>query len=379
MKLGMFLLAVCTTSACHHEKQLATIRLEWRGGDGKVGYKDSVLKAIASKRLALAVVDTRRDRSVGHYHAKNGGDHTVNASQDVVAFTSSVLNDRFNAIGVPFVTAGQAFTLRTELQDFNVVETDEYHAQVTMRFVLVGADGQEAWSHSFVAKTSHGGQDHSEDNYNENLTEAFDGVMKQLLTSPDFESGITGQPIAQPDVVLPPPKLPKGPVLHLAWRGADPTRKAGADATLSALRAVPIHLVPLVDSRTEILAIGRYENDKNATVYTPDNVAKFYGKVLAERFRTLGVQLVDTGATFELAAELLELSVVEGDKFHGTARMRVTLVKQGAVVWNGVFEGTSERWGKTHSQGLLNEALSIAYDDTLHNALSSAELAAALK
>ena len=93
MKLGMFLLAVGATSACHHEKQLATIHLEWRGVDGKVGYKDSVLKAIASKRLALAVVDSRRDRSVGHYRAKNGGDHTVNASQDVIAFTSSVQRD----------------------------------------------------------------------------------------------------------------------------------------------------------------------------------------------------------------------------------------------------------------------------------------------
>jgi len=113
-------------------------------------------------------------------------------------------------------------------------------------------------------------------------------------------------------------------------------------------------------------------------VYTPDNVAKFYGKVLAERFRTLGCSS-STRAPRSSSRPSSWSSVVEGDKFHGTARMRVTLVKQGVVVWNGVFEGTSERWGKTHSQGLLNEALSIAYDDTLHNALSSAELAAALE
>ena len=60
-------------TACHHHKDepLTALHLEWRGPDDRVEYKDSVVKAMLSKHLHLAFIDSRTAPSIGKYEDDN--------------------------------------------------------------------------------------------------------------------------------------------------------------------------------------------------------------------------------------------------------------------------------------------------------------------
>ncbi len=370
LRLLTFVTAVLLTSACHHKPALATIHLEWRAG--KVPYKDSLLKTIADKKLKLELADARTDKQIGRY-----GKQAVTAAGDVGAYCTTVFQDRFKALGVPFVDSGQGFTLKVNVEQLFAEETDQYHGSAKLAVTLVGADGAEVWKKELVGQSSQGGQDHSEDNYNETLSAALVDVMKQLLTGRDFETALLGHE-PPPDVVaLPAPKLPKGPTLKLVWRGVDESKPMGTDATLAAVRAVKINVTPLKDARTQPLAIGRYDNAKGAIVYTPDNVANFYGKVLTDTLKQQGAG-IDPAAPFSLGSEILEIIVVENDTFKAVARLRFTVSKDDKELWSGVAEGKAERKGKDHSSEQLNEALSNAFADAERSLLGNKDFANAL-
>ena len=375
--LGPWLLLL----ACHHAQQtgVAPVHLEWRGA-GKLHYRDSVLRAMQSKRLVLApCVDSRRDKQlIGRFEEDGVGE--ARTRDDVGAFCSDTLRDRTRELGVQWVESAPDFTLRPELQKYFVVEGDRFRGDVQLRFTLVAKDGTEAWATTVSGKSSKWGSTHAAENYAEALDVAFEDATQQLLANRDFEAALRGEPPPPPEVpVAPPPPLPKGPTLRLQWRGIDPKQPAGSDATLGALRATTIRLAAMTDTRSEPRAIGRYDNDKGKIVYTPDNVAGFYGAIVNERLKTQGVKLVATDADFELAPELVELVVVEDSDFNAVARIRFTVTRHGQRVWQGIGEGKGKRWGKTHKSENLNEALSLAFDAALRQLLSNAELAAALR
>ena len=373
MKLRLRTLAtgLVLVLGCHHKPELTTIHLEWRAD--KVPYKDSILKTLSDKHLKLVVADMRAEKRIGRYGSQN-----LTVTGDVAAFCTTVFEDRFKALGVPFVSSGEAFTLKVNLQQWFAEETDQYHGTAKLAVALVGPDGTEVWTRQLEGKSSQGGRDHSEDNYNETLSAALLDVMRQLLTGRDFETALLGHE-PPPDVVaMPAPKLPPGPTLKLVWRGVDETKPLGSDATLGALRAVSINALSLKDSRTQPLAIGRYDNAKAAIVYTPDNVANFYGAVLIETLKKQGARL-DPAGTFVLASEIVDLIVVEDDSFKAVARLRFTVSKDGKELWSNVVEGKADRHGKDHSAAEMNEALSNAFADAMRSALSNKDLAKALR
>ena len=371
LRLSAIATALLLSAACHHKQELTTIHLEWRAD--KVPYKDSILKTINEKHLKLAFADMRTDKNIGRY-----GNNTLTASGDVGAFCTQVFQDRFKALGIPFVSDGAAFTLQINLQQWFAEETDKYHGTALLSVALVAPDGSFVWKKQVQGKSEQGGRDHSEDNYNETLSAALVDMMGQLLKGRDFETALLGHE-PPPDVVaMPAPKLPSGPTLHLVWRGIDEAKPMGSDATLGALRNTTINLTPMVDTRSQPLAIGRYDNEKGQIVYTPDNVAAFYGKVLSETLKTQGVKL-DPNGKFTLATEIVELTVVENDSFKALARLRLTLSSGTNQVWTAVVEGKSEKSGKDHSSEQLNSALSNAFADAMRSAFSNKDLAAALK
>ncbi len=372
LRLSTIATALLLTTACHHTAPLTTISLEWRAP--KVPYKDSILKVINEKHLQLAFGDLRTDKQkIARY-----GGQTVTVNSDVAAFCTQVFQDRFKALGVGFVNQGAAFTLQVDLQQWFAEETDKYRGMATVSVALVAPDGSFVWKKQLQGKSEQGGRDHTQDNYNETLSSALVDVMGQLLKGRDFETALLGHEPAPDVVALPAPKLPSGPTLHLVWRGVDEAKPMGSESTINALRSVAINVEPLVDTRTQPLAIGRFDNAKGQIVYTPDNVAAFYSKVVAETLKTQGVRL-DPNAKLTLSGEIVDLIVVENNTFKATARLRFTLKSGDDPLWTAVVEGKSEKSGKDHSSEQLSSALSNAYADAMRGLLSNKDLAAALK
>lgn len=166
--------------------------------------------------------------------------------------------------------------------------------------------------------------------------------------------------------------------LPLQWRGVDELPKA-SPAVAQALSAAPIALAPLQEKRAEANAVGRYDNESQPfTVRTTDNVATFYGMRMQEMLIASGARF-DGGPRSWVEIDLVELTVVEGGLFNGTAKIRVSVGAQaGAHTWTKDFEGKSKRWGRTHNPENFNEALANAFTDAMGKLLADPEFANAL-
>ena len=167
-----------------------------------------------------------------------------------------------------------------------------------------------------------------------------------------------------------------GPIenLQLKWQGV------GAAPTPSpyvgqAFASTPIAF-GLRDVRPEPTAVGVQE-DGGVVVRTADNVAQFCSGKMGELLRAAGARLDESPAAV-VETDLVEYKVNEGGKYVGVAAIRVTVRRGGSPDWSQTYQGTSNRWGKSHSPDNFNEALSNALHDATEHLIQDDAFAAAL-
>jgi uncharacterized lipoprotein YajG len=147
--------------------------------------------------------------------------------------------------------------------------------------------------------------------------------------------------------------------LPLQWRGVDSAPTANP-AVAESFAAVPFVLA-LRDMRSDPSAVGTYE-DNGFVVRTSDNVAAYCGTKLSELLTRAGARLNEQPRA-AVETELLEYHVVEGGTFHGMVRLRAIVRRPNGEAWAKIYEGSSKRWGRSHSPDNFNEALSNALAD----------------
>lgn len=161
---------------------------------------------------------------------------------------------------------------------------------------------------------------------------------------------------------------------HLAWRSADTSVKPSATVG-QALSAVPVAF-GLRDTRPDPSAVGTDE-DSGHVVRTMDNVAKYCSDRFGDMLRNAGARLNEQPQAV-LEADLIEFKVDEGGTFKGVVRVRVTMRRAGGPDWSRVYEGTSTRWGRSHSAENFNEALSNALSEATTKLLHDEDFGRAL-
>lgn len=163
--------------------------------------------------------------------------------------------------------------------------------------------------------------------------------------------------------------------LPLAWRGADPRIRASASVQ-QAFTAVTLTVSPLRDQRPDPSVVGRYQGD-GREVRTTDNVAAYFSDRFAEMLRSAGAQLSPQGMA-RIDVDIVELGVIEAGMFNGLARLRVSVIRNGAPTWVKLYEGKSKRWGRTHNPDNYNDALSNSFISATKKLLADEEFANAL-
>lgn len=134
-----------------------------------------------------------------------------------------------------------------------------------------------------------------------------------------------------------------------------------------ALAQVPLAF-GLRDVRPDPALVGLQE-DGNQAIRTPDNVAQFASARMGEMFRSAGARMDET-AVAVIETDLVEFRVTEGGRFKGLVALRVTVRRGGSPDWSKSYEGTSNRWGRTHNPENMNEALSNALADAMGKLVS---------
>jgi len=165
--------------------------------------------------------------------------------------------------------------------------------------------------------------------------------------------------------------------LPLVWAGAAKPPPPSA-AVASAFTTVAIEPGDFKDGRTTPPnVVGTYEDD-GFKVTTKGDVRAFWAGRERVLLEGAGVHFQTPGGA-RLDATLLQLDVLEGSTFNGTARMTFTVTTRSAQPWSKSYDGHSKRWGRTHKPDNFDEALSNAIVDATRQLLVDPAFAAALQ
>ena len=162
--------------------------------------------------------------------------------------------------------------------------------------------------------------------------------------------------------------------LKLNWQGAD-SKVDTSPAVRQALSQVPITF-GIRDTRPDPTVVGKAADD-GVVIHTQDNVAQYCSNRLGDILRSSGARLTEAPAAV-LAADLVEYRVDEGNKYAGVVRIRMTIHRNGQPDWSKDYEGTSNKWGRSHSADNYNEALSTSLEEATQNMLTDDDFGKAL-
>jgi hypothetical protein len=87
--------------------------------------------------------------------------------------------------------------LEAELLEYRVTESGAYNGLVRVRAVL-RRGSEVTWTRIFEGTSKRGGRSHNAASYNEALSNAFAGVMQQLVQDDGFAQALGGGPVGGP-------------------------------------------------------------------------------------------------------------------------------------------------------------------------------------
>jgi hypothetical protein len=116
----------------------------------------------------------------------------VTTSNDVGAFVGAHMRELFQHAGLKTVDADAAVTIKGEVRQFFVRETNTYQAQVAVRLTVVGRDGKTLWSGLASGDAGRFGRSYKLENYYEGLSDALVNTVSSMLQSAQFQAALSG-------------------------------------------------------------------------------------------------------------------------------------------------------------------------------------------
>lgn len=163
---------------------------------------------------------------------------------------------------------------------------------------------------------------------------------------------------------------PSGPMsLPLHWAASAEDLTVFPAAGVEVLRRRAIAVEPFTDARDRRDAVGsNVEQGGAVPVTTPDDVPKFLAGRFAEVLSANGVHPVASGPDRVIHTEVQRFFVIESGLYNGDVALGITVTDgSGVVLWHGVSEGRSKRFGRSFSAENYQEALSSAAVEALKN------------
>jgi len=178
----------------------------------------------------------------------------------------------------------------------------------------------------------------------------------------------------------------QGPMrVRLEWKPTDEARLPAS--AVDKLFKQRVAVGTFTDLRQDPEVIGKNIETRIAaqekgvwTVSTFDDVGAFLAGHFGEILSSNGVALVPEGPTRTISAEVQRFFVNEANTYKADVALRFTVRDgQGRTVWQGLAEGSSNRWGKSYSAENYYEALSNAFLESVKDLVKNPEFLAAFR
>ena len=156
----------------------------------------------------------------------------------------------------------------------------------------------------------------------------------------------------------------------LVWKPTTNVSSLGS-VDLTGMGNVKLQVAKVADGRQNPTLLGE-NKEKGAPriISTTDDVPAFVTDHMKQLISGAGINVVDSGATRILKAELKQFYVEEMDLYKGDVRMVVTLTDaNGKSLWTGTTGGSASRFGRSYKAENYFEALSDSLIEATYNLL----------
>jgi len=184
------LLAVTIGVAYAKTKLLEDVPLQWKPTSALT------LGAMETPQAAIQF-DTFTDQrsnpqAIGENREDEGKPKPVTTKDDVGAFVSTHMRELLSKAGLTTVDANGTVTIKGEVKQFFVTETNTYQAQVIVHLTVVGKNGAKLWSGLASGEANRFGRSYKLENYHEALSDAIVDATSSMLKSAELQKVLAG-------------------------------------------------------------------------------------------------------------------------------------------------------------------------------------------
>lgn len=134
--------------------------------------------------------DARANRQLIGENSEDKEPKPVTTTDDVGAFVSTHMRELFNKAGLNTVDSGGTVTIKGEVKQFFVEETNTYRGDLVVNLTVVGANGATLWSGVAPGDATRFGRSYKLENYYEVLSDCVVNTVSSMLRSDEFEKAI---------------------------------------------------------------------------------------------------------------------------------------------------------------------------------------------
>ena len=184
---GALLVAALCSVALAAKKPLTDEPLQWKPtSDIRLGQLQKTTASIQFEPFK----DVRdKPQSIGE-NREDKEPKPVTTKDDVGAFVSTHMRELFNKVGYATVDSGGAITIKGEVKDFFVDETNTYHGTFVVHLTVIGHNGATLWSGNASGEASRFGRSYKLENYYEVLSDAVVNTVSSMLLSEEFQNAL---------------------------------------------------------------------------------------------------------------------------------------------------------------------------------------------
>lgn len=169
---------------------LENIPLVWKPTTESISIGSAELAELQNARIRIDPASDRRENAAVIGQNRENKTRQVTTADDVPAFVAKRMELLMSAAGVNVVDGGATATLKPELRQFFVDETNTYQAEVVLGVTLTDPTGKVLWSGLTNGAATRFGRSFKADNYYETLSDSLVGAVQQLLQNRGFRQAL---------------------------------------------------------------------------------------------------------------------------------------------------------------------------------------------
>jgi hypothetical protein len=190
MRAGLFVMLLAIALGAYAKSALLEhVPLQWRPtSELQLGAREMSGATIQFEPFQ----DVRDNKEAIGENSEEDTPRPVTTTDDVGAFVSNHMRELFDRAGLKTVDNDGAVTIKGEVKQFFVRETNTYRSEVALHITVVDRSGKTLWNGAAAGNANRFGRSYKLENYDEVLSDAVVNTVSSMLQSAEFQNALSG-------------------------------------------------------------------------------------------------------------------------------------------------------------------------------------------